>query len=589
MMSLGSVAFLSLIFGATGHVKRPNIVFLVCESTDGRTYRPDSPVPLPNIQRLRDRGGVSFDTHYSNAPVCCPSRATFWSGRHAHNIPHDHNGVQVNGAWNNYEGLPLNFTSKISDLLNAQGYQAMATSHHSPHGIQHSGRPLLSPRSSGAHSDAKSGYEVQISGKKDWSVGAHSENVRLNAWTMYTRFPYDIPQHSGWYDENECVSNGTVSTGNKSMHQGDWDEAEKTTKWIRNEAPKMDKPFFAYQGMNIVHPPYVTNEFWYNKIDGDKINVPEWPKLDDPSLHPCDFASSMLKGCTPSDDTAAAFYSTARRKQIRRIYYAMIAEFDAMVGAYIDAVEAINQTDNTFFIVTSDHGDMNMEHQQFYKMVAYDASSRVPMTIAGPGITKGGWETRPTQLIDIFPTIMDMANVPREQWPSDLDGYSLAPMLGLGDENEHPGYVVSQFHGDNIAMSWFMITDGTMKLVQYGTGKEVPAQLFNVSADPEERTNLVDKAEYKSIMDDLDKQLRSVVDYPSVAVDVAKYGLTMFENWKEDLDNKGQDWKAEMGNKGLRWYDSWSVDTNASVAAVLDWASKPAEVLACRKNLTWSN
>ena len=55
----------------------------------------------------------------------------------------------------------------------------------------------------------------------------------------------------------------------------------------------------------------------------------------------------------------------------------MISEFDAMVGEYVETVEAAGATGNTIFIVTSDHGDMNMEHQQFYKMVQYDASSRV--------------------------------------------------------------------------------------------------------------------------------------------------------------------------------------------------------------------
>jgi len=84
---------------------RPNIVFLVVESTDGRTWSEgysNGVIPLPNIRELQE-GGLEFQRHYSNAPVCCPSRATFWSGRHAHNIPHVNNGLDVGGAWNNYE------------------------------------------------------------------------------------------------------------------------------------------------------------------------------------------------------------------------------------------------------------------------------------------------------------------------------------------------------------------------------------------------------------------------------------------------------------------------------------------------------
>ena len=70
---------------------KPNILFLVVESTDGRTWTPgyqDGAIPeLPTFKMLQD-GGLNFKKHYANVPVCCPSRSTFWSGRHDHHIPH---------------------------------------------------------------------------------------------------------------------------------------------------------------------------------------------------------------------------------------------------------------------------------------------------------------------------------------------------------------------------------------------------------------------------------------------------------------------------------------------------------------------
>merc|ERR1719502_2063677 len=111
---------------STSSTSRPNIVFLVVESTDGRTWSRDyqnGVVDLPNLRSLQDQG-VEFQSHYANAPVCCPSRATFWSGRHAHNIPHDQksSGMFVEGAWNNYEGLPPNFTKRMDQVLTNEGY-----------------------------------------------------------------------------------------------------------------------------------------------------------------------------------------------------------------------------------------------------------------------------------------------------------------------------------------------------------------------------------------------------------------------------------------------------------------------------------
>ena len=300
---------------------RPNIVFLVVESTDGRSWTPgyqNDVVPIPNIRRLQ-ANGTEFRRHYSNAPVCCPSRATFWSGRHASNIPHTHNGVDVGGAWNNFEGLPDNFTERMDQVM------------------------------------SRAGYSVKMSGKTDWSTGDHSENVYLNAWTMNVPFPYDVNRTGGWFDETICMENATITNDLKKERHQDWNTVKETTQWIRDYDDK-DKPFFVYQGMNIVHPPYVTNQYWSEKIDRTRIEVPEWTPLMD--LHPCDFQSSMLKGCTPSDKDSSWFYDMKRRREIRAVYYAMIAEFDAMVGEYIDVVRDSGFSNNTIFIVTSDHGDM---------------------------------------------------------------------------------------------------------------------------------------------------------------------------------------------------------------------------------------
>ena len=85
--------------------KRPNLLFLHDESTDGRTYQRDMAhlVPIPHLRSLQDRG-VNFLNFYCNVPICAPSRASVWSGRQPHNGLHTHNNITVRGYWNNYEG-----------------------------------------------------------------------------------------------------------------------------------------------------------------------------------------------------------------------------------------------------------------------------------------------------------------------------------------------------------------------------------------------------------------------------------------------------------------------------------------------------
>eukprot|EP01063_Lacrimia_lanifica_P000394 TRINITY_DN10199_c0_g1_i1.p2 TRINITY_DN10199_c0_g1~~TRINITY_DN10199_c0_g1_i1.p2 ORF type:complete len:567 (+),score=207.46 TRINITY_DN10199_c0_g1_i1:64-1764(+) len=542
----------------------PNIVFLVCESTDGRTYR-DGFAPaleLPHIRRLAARG-VQFDTHYADVPVCCPSRASFWSGRLPHKIPHTQKGtgLAVEGVWNNHEGLDATYADKIGDVL------------------------------------ARHGYDVRISGKEDWEAGGHTENVFLDAWTMYTQFPYDINATGGWQEETTCNEDATVTDDQDVERHADWKALHGTVGWIKERAAAQAeaegvavRPWFAFQGMEIVHPPYVTNRYWLGKIDQEKVTVPEWAPLA--ALHPCDLQAAMLKTCTPSNDAAEAFYSASRRRLIRSVYYAMIAEFDAMVGRYVDAVDAAGAAGRTVFIVTADHGDMNMEHQQFYKMVQYDASARVPLIIAPPVAAAASPPPPPrvvtnaTSLVDMFPTILDFAGVPDAAWPAALDGASLVPMVTGGAAARSP-YAVSQFHGDDIGMSWFLITDGVWKYVVFGTGAEVQPQLFHLTADPDEVTNLLARAlpdgAHLAKAGELDAALRAVVDYPSVARDVARYNHASFALWQRATP----DWRAQLASKSLRWAHSFNVNATASFAALDAWQQEPPHVKGCRSTLQW--
>ena len=65
--------------------------------------------------------------------------------------------------------------------------------------------------------------------------------------------------------------------------------------------------------MNIVHPPYVTTQHWYDKI-ADDLSVPEWPALRE--VHPGALQSSMLEGCIPTREGAEGFYSVERRRRV---------------------------------------------------------------------------------------------------------------------------------------------------------------------------------------------------------------------------------------------------------------------------------
>ena len=240
---------------------------------------------------------------------------------------------------------------------------------------------------------------------------------------------------------------------------------------------------------------------------------------------------------------------------------------------------------------------MNMEHQQFYKMVQYDASARVPLVIRmPPGSTHAAsvpFVTQPTSHVDLFPTIMDLAQVPAARRPDCLMGESLVPLLPAPTAAAGPGtwraeaaagparrnFSVIQFHGCDIAMSWFSIVDGTHKYTVFGSGEQHPPQLFNLLTDPDENVNAA--ASSPSVVARLDALLKTVVDYPTVANDVANYNHASFSAWV----NGNTNWKTTVANG--RWKAPFNVDTNASIAAIQRYVDGPASIQKCRASPVW--
>ncbi len=371
-MGIGKASALVLVAAAAAEAtgadaaakKRPNLLFLHDESTDGRTYQRDMGhlIPIPNIRKLQDRG-VNFVNFYCNVPICAPSRASVWSGRQPHNGLHKHNNITVRGYWNNYEGVgacsedPESPGSGRTDGCAATIDGAVTVTE----------KQLIAPMLEAA------GYHTIVSGKTDWAAGGHSLTTMVDSWSIYARFPYSIPENGGWHIWGNCGGNLTVApTGEEtgipgwttgSPHAGDWRTLNSSTSWIKSAEAKSSTPWFVFQGMNIVHPPYATTQAQFDKIPVKDITIPEWPSIEpNGPVHPCDKQATMKKGCAlPADyptESGPGQNTDAHKRAIRAGYYAMIAEYDDMVGAYVQAVEDAGMIDSTIIVCAADHGDM---------------------------------------------------------------------------------------------------------------------------------------------------------------------------------------------------------------------------------------
>merc|ERR1712232_964394 len=192
----------------------------------------------------------------------------------------------------------------------------------------------------------------------------------------------------------------------------------------------------------------------------------------------------------------------------------------------------------------------------------------------------------------------------RDDDPTAVDGESLVPLLEHGDAAaaSHRDHVISQFHGENLAMSWYMVRRGSLKYVVWGTGEQHHPQLFNLTADPDEWINLADPdlrltdassyGYYQLVIKDMDALLRSSIDYPSITVEVARYNLKMAHWWMKAEPKwhgilngtKEGSWpqpptKAENATLNPDWTELWREHNEWYDTAWDTWSQEKGELI----------
>jgi len=133
--------------------------------------------------------------------------------------------------------------------------------------------------------------------------------------------------------------------------------------------------------------------------------------------------------------------------------------------------------DNTYIIYSSDHGEMLGDHGLYTKSVAYEASLRVPLLVAGPGIARHQVSKSLVELIDLNPTICELAGVPVLQ---NIDARSIVPVL-RGDAETHRTETVSALR------NFRCIRTATHKLIE---NYNDVTELYDLENDPSELHNI---------------------------------------------------------------------------------------------------
>ncbi|HSJ03119.1 MAG TPA: sulfatase/phosphatase domain-containing protein, partial [Verrucomicrobium sp.] len=175
-------------------------------------------------------------------------------------------------------------------------------------------------------------------------------------------------------------------------------------------------------------------------------------------------------------------------------YHAAIMFLDAQVGRILDALKASGQWENTLIVFSSDHGLAIGSHGLMGKQSLYEHSMRSPLIIAGPGIGKGATKDALCYLLDVYPTLGELAGV---TGPEGSEGLSLGPVL-RGEETTRRAALMTGYRDLQRA-----VRDDRYKLIVYP--KINKHQLFDLVKDPQE---MMDLALEPGHTDDIDRMTR---------------------------------------------------------------------------------
>ena len=258
---------------------------------------------------------------------------------------------------------------------------------------------------------------------------------------------------------------------------------------LMDKAAKRDTPFFMYLGFNSPHDPRQAPREYVDMYPQDKIEVPP----DFLPVHPFDQGDFRVR-----DEMLAPLPRTREAVQLhRREYYALITYVDAQIGRILDALERSGKADNTYVILTADHGLAVGEHGLMGKQNLYDCSVRMPLIISGPGIRAG---MRVDELVyqhSMYATTCELAGV---GIPESVAFPSLAPLL-RGEERVLHDAVFSYYRKFQR-----MVRTRTHKLIVYPQISRT--QLFDLEHDPWEMHDLSDNPSASEIHVQLMQRLR---------------------------------------------------------------------------------
>ena len=261
-----------------------------------------------------------------------------------------------------------------------------------------------------------------------------------------------------------------------------------------DEFSKSDENFFLAFGLYRPHVPFVAPKKYFDLYDIDDFQVPESTQEYLKSIPTTAALSVRAKKEQLNLDTQLA-------KKIKRAYYATTSFMDAQIGSVLDKLKETGLDKNTIVIFTSDHGYHLGEQGHWQKQTLFENSTRVPLIIAGPGIKGNKKINNLVELVDLYPTIMDLVKIKPPQF---LSGKSIVPMLENSEIIIRESALSElQVNRDRGIAQGYSIKTNRYRLNQWEYQGLKQHELYDHFDDSSELNNLAGHQDFQNIKDSL--------------------------------------------------------------------------------------
>jgi len=451
---------LGLVSPLSARESPPNVIFFAVDDLcDWVGAMGHTQAKTPNMDALA-QGGVSFNNAHCPGVFCAPSRSAIFTGRFASTT--GCYGTEI--YFHNHPGLrPLQVSFARAGYAT---YGAGKLFHH-PAG----------------YIDQRGWIEFFLRNE-----AAKREGWPLDSWGKDTPLPDPFP--NSIYNRGRQITGGMFLEWAAIPNGREKDMADtRRVNWACDVIrQKHEKPFFLAVGLYAPHFPNYVPKKYFDLYDPGKIKAPLYKEDDLDDLPPL-IKRRKINRKRQHHDRLVALGGV---KPAIHGYLAAVSYADAMLGRVLKALKQSSHADNTVVVLWSDHGFHHGEKGDWGKHTLWERTSNVPFIWAGPGVAKGKKINATVSLIDMYPTFVEMCNLPPVQ---GLEGASLAGML----------HTPSKATDRNVFLPYldpggYAIINQKWRYIHYSDGTE---ELYDVRNDPHEWDNLAEDMKWAPVKQNL--------------------------------------------------------------------------------------